>query len=123
MKPDKEFEEDLEYLIQDWHWDKKSHEFARRMALFMYGFFEYLKSQKLSESTQRKHESNCQLIGIFVADYGNYNGFRPEILTSEPDFVSEFKRKVWNSDYMVQSYKATWRKLAKYAKSQIKEKA
>ena len=123
MKPDKEFEEDLEYFIKDWHWDKKSHEFACRMAHFMFGFFEYLKSQKLSESTQRKHESNCELIGKFVADYGNYNEFTPEILTGEPDYVNQFKRKVWNSHYMVQSYKATWRKLAKYAKSQIKQKA
>jgi len=122
MKPDKGFEEDLEYFIEDWHWNKKSHEFACRMAHFMFGFFEYLKSQKLSESTQRKHESNCQLIGKFVADYGNYNEFTPEILTGEPDYVNQFKRKVWNSHYMVQSYKTTWRKLAKYAKSQIKEK-
>ena len=68
MGTNKEFEEHLEYFIQDWHWDKKSHEFARKMALFMFGFFEYLKSQKLSESTRRKHESNCQLIGKFVAE-------------------------------------------------------
>ena len=72
MKADQEFEEDLEYFIEDWHWDKKSHKFARMMALFMFGFFEYLQNQKLSDSTQRKHGSNCQLIGKFVADYGNY---------------------------------------------------
>lgn len=94
MKPDKEFEEGLEYFIQDWHWDKKLHKFARRMALFMFGFFEYLERQELSESTQRKHESNSQLIGKFVADYGNYDEFRPEILAGEPDYVNEFKRKV-----------------------------
>ena len=35
-------DEDLEYLIQDWHWDKKSHDFARKMGLFMFGFFEHL---------------------------------------------------------------------------------
>jgi len=122
MKEDTEFEEDLECFIEDWHWNKKSHEFARRMALFIFGFFEYLKSQKLSKSTQNKHESNCQLIGKFVADYGNYDEFSPEILTGEPDYVNQFKRKVWNSAYMVQSYKTTWRKLAKYAKSQIKQK-
>jgi len=123
MKPDKEFEEDLEYFIEDWHWNKKSHEFARRMALFMFGFFEYLKSQKLSESTQRKHESNSELIGKFVADYGYYNEFRLEILAGQPDYINQFKRKVSNSHYMVQSYKTTWRKLAKYAKSQIKQNA
>ena len=117
----KEFEEHLEYFIQDWHWDKKSHEFARKMALFMFGFFEYLKSQKLSESTRRKHESNCQLIGKFVADYGYFDEFQPEILTGRPD-INQFKRKVWNTEYMVQSYKTTWRKLAKYAISQIEHK-
>ena len=115
-------EEDFEYFIGDWHWDKVSHEFARKMGLFMYGFFEYLRSQNLSEETQRRHERNCQLIGKFIADYGNYNEFTPEILTGEPEYVREFKRKVWNSNYMVQSYKTTWRKLAKYAKSQIKQK-
>ena len=57
MSTNKEFEEDLEYFIQDWHWDKKAQEFARKMAFFMFGFFEYLKGQKLSESTRRKHES------------------------------------------------------------------
>jgi len=123
MKTNKEFEEDLEYFIEDWHWDNKSHEFARRMALFMFGFIEYLKSQRLSESTQHKHESNCALIGKFVADYGYYNEFTPEILMGEPDYVNEFKRKISNSHYMVQSYKTTWRKLAKYVKSQIKQKA
>lgn len=118
-----EFEEDLEYFIQDWHWDKRSHEFARKMAIFMFGFFEYLKSEKLSEATRRKHESNCQLIGKFIADYGYHDEFRPEILTGQPDYINEFKRKVWNTPYMVQSYKTTWRKLAKYAISQIKNKA
>ena len=88
----------------------------------MFDFFEYLNSQKLSESTQRKHESNCQLIGKFVADYGDYDEFSPDVLTGEPDYVNQFKRKVCNSNYMVQSYKTTWRKLAKYAKSQIKQK-
>jgi hypothetical protein len=115
-----ESNKDLEYLIEDWHWDKESHEFAREMGLFMLGFFEYLKTQNLSEQTQRRHERNCSLIGKFVADYGYYDIFTPEIFTGEPDYVNEFKRKVWNSTYMVDSYKTTWRKLAKYSESQIK---
>lgn len=122
MEADKEFEENLEYFIEDWHWDKVSHKFAREMGLFMYGFFEYLRSQNLSEATQRKHESNSQLNGKFVADYGYYDEFSPQGLTREPDYVREFKRKVSNSNYMVQSYKTTWCKLAKYATSQIKQK-
>ncbi len=120
VKIDKEFEEDLEYFIEDWHWDKKSHEFARKMGRFMFGFFEYLRNQNLSEATQRKHESNCQIIGKLIADYGFDDEFTPEILTGDPDYVNEFKRKFWDSNYMIQSYKTTWRKLAKYARSQIK---
>jgi hypothetical protein len=123
MNSKKEFEEELEYFIEDWHWDKKSHEFAREMALFMFGFFKYLKSQNLSESTRRKHESNCSLIGKFVADYGYYDEFTPDILIGKPDYINEFKRKVWNSKYMVESYKTTWRKLDKYASSQKKGNA
>lgn len=123
MKSKKESEKELEYFTEDWHWDKKSHEFARKMALFMFGFFKYLKSQNLSEPTQRKHESNCSLIGKFVADYGYYDEFTPEVFLGEPDYISEFKRKVWNSKYMVESYKTTWRKLAKYASSHIKRNA
>ena len=72
MKMDQEFEDELEDFIKDWHWDKKSHEFARKMGQFMFEFFKYLDNQNLSEATQRKHESNCQLIGKFIADYGSY---------------------------------------------------
>jgi len=120
MKSKKE----LEYFIEDWHWDKKSHEFARKMGFFMFEFFEYLEDQKLSESTLRKHESNCSLIGKFIADYGYYyDGFTPDILAGKPDYIREFKRKIWDSKYMIESYKTTWRKLAKYALSRIKEDA
>lgn len=115
--------EALEYLIEDWHWDKKSHEFARKMGLFMLGFFEHLENQNLSGSTRRKHERNCSLIGKFVADYGYHDEFTPKILTSKPGYISEFKRKVMNTNSMVESYKTTWRKLAKYASLQIKKNA
>ena len=57
MENRNEFDEELEYLIEDWYWNKKSHEFARKMGLFMFEFFEYLKSQNLSKSTLRNHES------------------------------------------------------------------
>ena len=123
MENRNEFDEELEYLIEDWYWNKKSHEFARKMGLFMFEFFEYLRSQNLSESTLRKHESNCSLIGKFVADYGYYNEFTPEIFIGEPDYVHEFKRKVMNTKYMVESYKTTWRKLSKYAQSKIERTA
>ena len=122
MTANEKFKEDFEDFIQDWHWDEKSRKFARNMARFMFEFFGYLKSQQLSESTRRKHESNCQLIGKFVADYGCYDEFRLEILTGEPEYINIFRRKVADSKYMVESYKTTWRKLAAYAKSQIKQK-
>lgn len=121
MTANAKFEEDLEDYIQNWHWDEKSRKFARNMALFMFEFFGYLKSQQLSESTRRKHESNCQLIGKFVADYGYYDDFSAEILTGKPEYINIFRRKVGDSKYMVESYKTTWRKLAAYAKSQIKQ--
>jgi len=121
MTANEKFEEHLEDYIQDWHWDEKSRKFARNMALFIFEFFGYLKSQQLSESTRRKHESNCQLIGKFVADYGYYDKFSGEILTGKPEYVNIFRRKVADSKYMVESYMTTWRKLAAYAKSQIKQ--
>jgi hypothetical protein len=123
MENKNDFDAEFEYFIEDWHWDKKSHEFARQMALFMFGFFKYLENQNLSESTRRKHESNCSLIGKFVADYGYYEKFTPEAFIGDPDYIREFKRKVSNSKYMVESYKTTWRKLAKYASSRINEDA
>ena len=124
MKDETDFnKEDLEYLIEDWHWDKKSHEFACKMGHFLLEFFRHLKSQGLSESTIRKHESNCSLIGKFVADYGYHDEFTPEILTGKPGYISEFKRKVMDSNYMVESYKTTWRKLANYATIQLKKNA
>ncbi|MEA3357332.1 MAG: hypothetical protein U9Q67_02760, partial [Patescibacteria group bacterium] len=79
MENRNESDEELEYFIEDWHCGKKSHKLARKMGLFMFDFFEYLRSQNLSESTLRKHENNCSLIGKFVADYGYYNEFTPDI--------------------------------------------
>jgi len=111
-------EEDLEYLIEDWYWDKKSYKFARSMGIFMLGFFVYLRRLKLSESTIRKHESNCELIGKLISDYGFHKTFTPDIFSGEPDHLIEFKRKISNTKYMVESYKATWRKLAKYSSLQ-----
>jgi hypothetical protein len=35
----------------------------------------------------------------------------------KPSFLVEFKRKVSDSRYAVDSYKATWRKLARYVRS------
>jgi hypothetical protein len=106
--------DELQYLIGDWYWDKKSYEFARDMGVFILGFIDHLRNQKLSESTRRRHESNCELIGKLVSDYGHHKKFKPDIFLCEPDHIIEFKRKVSDTNYMVESYKSTWRKITKY---------
>ena len=123
MTTKKESEENLEYFIEDWHWDNKSHEFARQMALFLFDFFNYLRENGLSVRTLRKHEGNCELIAGFTAGYGYYDEFTPEVFIGEPDYLSEFKRKVSKSKNAIESYKTTWRKLAKYADTKIKNDA
>jgi hypothetical protein len=50
-------------------------------------------------------------------DYGYHDTFSPEIFIGEPSFLIEFKRKVSDSEYAVDSYKATWRKLVCSVKS------
>ena len=109
--------DELQYLIGDWYWDKKSYAFARDMGVFILGFIDHLRNQKLSESTRRRHESNCELIGKLVSDYGHHKKFTQDIFLCEPDYIIEFKRKVSDTNYMVESYKSTWRKITKYISS------
>lgn len=113
-------EDELEDFIQEWHSSKKSRRFATEMGLFMFEFLNDIHEKGLSEKTLRKHENNCELIGKFIADYGYHDKFSPEIIGKEPDYINELKRKISDSDYMVNSYKSTWRKLAIYASARIK---
>lgn len=121
-----EFEEDevtqeddeLEEFIEDWYWDEASHEFARQLGAFLFGFLDELHTTGLSERTWQKHVDNCWLIGKFVCDYGYHDTFSPAIFAGEPSYLYEFRRKVSSSKSAVDSYKATWRKLARYVQSQ-----
>jgi hypothetical protein len=105
---------ELETYIADWHWDEKSHEFARQMGKFLFQFLDSLDDSSLSEQTIRKHESNCWCIGWLECDYGYHDIFTPAIFMGGPSYLTEFERKFSDSKYAINSYEATWRKLEKY---------
>jgi hypothetical protein len=109
--------------IEDWHWDEPSHEFARQVGKFLSAFMDHLATTGLAESTLRKHESNCWVIGWLECRYGYHDTFSPEIFTRGPSFLCEFKRKFSDSKYAVTSYQATWRKLDRYARSVLEKTA
>jgi hypothetical protein len=110
-------EQELEEYIEDWHWDRPSCEFAHQVGALLFEFMDYLDTTGLSERTLRRHESNCWTIGYLECHYGYHDTFSPEIFLSEPAFVYELKRKLSDSEHAVASYKATWRKLARYVRS------
>jgi hypothetical protein len=109
--------QELEEYIQDWHFDEASHEFARQMGAFLFQFFAHLEASGLSRQTIRKHESNCWCIGKFECDYGYRDTFTPATFLGGPSYLTEFKRKISDSKYAVDSYQATWRKLERYVRS------
>jgi len=113
-------DDELEEFIMDWYWDDASHEFARRLGSFLFDFLDDLAAAGLSDRTWRKHMNNSWLIGNFVCSYGYHDTFSPEVFAGEPSYLNEFKRKVSESEYAVSSYKATWRKLGRYARSRAK---
>ncbi len=116
-------EEELENFIQDWHYGKQSHKFAQKVGIFLFQFIDSLEEQGLSDRTIRKNTDNCWSIGILECQYGYSKKFSPEIFSDEDaSYLYEFKRKHSDSKYAVDSYKATWRKLAKYVKSLEHEK-
>jgi len=112
-------ERDLEEFIRDWYYDEPSHESARQMGLFLFRFLDDLESTGISPQTLRKHTSNCWLIGKFECDYSYHKMFSPRIFLGGPSFVHEFKHKVSDSEYAVNSYTATWRKLENYVQSRV----
>ncbi len=111
--------QELEDFIQDWHWDKKSLKFARDLGLYLFQFVDYLYEQGLSEKTVRQHTSNCWNIGIFECQYGYKDEFSAGAVFYRPDanYEYEFKRKMSDSKYALNSYRSTWRKLYKYTKA------
>jgi hypothetical protein len=109
--------QELERFIEDWYWDEPSHELARQMGTFLLQFLDYLQTTGLSERTMRKHTNNCWCIGWLVCSYGYHDAFSPKIFGGGPSHLFEFKRKVSDSKYTVASYRATWRKLARYVRA------
>ena len=108
----------VETYIKDWNWDAASYEFALQMGMFLLHFIDDLRSSDLSQATIRKHEANAYLIGAFECDYGYHDTFSPVIFLGRGTaFLYEFKRKISNSKYAIESYKSTWRKIEKYARS------
>jgi hypothetical protein len=107
----------LETFIQDWHWDKASHEFARQAGAFLLQFIAHLERTGLAEQTLRKQISDCELIGYLTCQYSHVKSFSPSVFAHGPAYVAEFKRQVSDSSYMVASYERTWRKLLRYVRS------
>jgi hypothetical protein len=114
-----EEDQELEDFIQDWHWDEKSHKFAQELGRYLFQFIDHLAQQGLSEQTVRKHADNCWCFGISECQYGYRDEFSPDAVFNELDapYENVFRRKVSDSRYAINSYRATWRKLYKYTKS------
>ena len=111
--------QELEDFIQDWHWDETSHKFAQELGLYLFQFIDYLDEQGLSEKTVRKHTDNCWCIGILECQYGYKDEFSPDAVFDSPyaSYEYEFRRKMSDSKYAMNSYRSTWRKLYKYTVS------
>ncbi|MBN1888262.1 MAG: hypothetical protein JW850_09735 [Thermoflexales bacterium] len=109
--------QELEEFIGDWYYDDKSHEFARQLGAFLFEFIDYLETTGLSRGTLRQHVRNCWSIGKLECDYGSRDTFSPTIFVGGPLYLYEFKRKMSDSKYAVNSYKSTWRKLGRYVRS------
>ena len=110
-------DDSLEDFIHDWYWNKPSHRFARQIGKFLLDFIEHIKNSGVSTETVNKHANNCWHIGKFECDYGSHKKFSPDILIGGEFHMYEFKRKVSDSKYSVNSYLATCRKLSKYVRA------
>jgi len=115
-EPDEDYDAqaELKDFIADWHWDAASLKFARQVGQFLFVFLDDMETEGLSDRTYNKHVDNCWLIGKFTCDYGYRETFSPKIFRGEPSYLYEFKRKVSDAPSAIKSYKATWRKLARY---------
>jgi hypothetical protein len=111
--------DEIEHFIIDWHWDKKSHNYARELCEFLFTFIADLEQQGLSDKTIRKHVDNCWHIGILECSYGYREKFSPGDVFYSPEagYIYEFKRKMSDSNYAVNSYKSTWKKIFNYTRN------
>ena len=112
----------IDDFVNDWHWDEDSKIYAFESGKFLFSFLRYLESKNLSERTIKKHENNIFFIGTFDASYGYHEVFSYKNFEDGPHNLYEYRRKVSDSKYAIQSYKATWKKLDKYINSGELEK-
>ena len=119
MKEKEEIDQEIENFIGDWHWDKKSHAYARELCKYLFQFIGDLEKQGLSEKTIRKHTDNCWHIGVLDCNYGYRKKFSAVdvFYSPEADYEIEFMRKMSDSKYAINSYRSTWKKVYKYTKS------
>jgi hypothetical protein len=114
----KEQEDKLESFIEDWHYDKKSYQFAKALGQYIFQFTDNLEKQDLADKTINKHIDNCWIIGSLECGYGYRDSFDPaEIFFGVvADHQYEYKRKFNSSKSALNSYCSTWKKLFKYTK-------
>jgi hypothetical protein len=103
----------LEKFITDWHWNEASHVFANELGTFLFGFLDYLSSE-VSDRSYRAHLGNVWHIGILTCQYGYYEKFSVDIIHKPPFFELEFSRKSSDSDYAINSYRSTCKRLYQY---------
>jgi hypothetical protein len=121
--PSMRSQSDLEDFIQDWHWDERSHQFARKSGAFLLAFIEHLEESGLSAPSLRAHSRNTWFIGKLTSDYGYHKSFRPGIFLHGRQYVYEFRRKARDSAHAVSSYVSTWRKLGRYVRALAEDKS
>lgn len=119
MNEDPTTDQELEHVIQDWHWDARSHRFAKALGSYLFQFVDSLSAQGLSAKTVNKHCDNCWCIGLLECQYGYRDTFTPGVVFASPGagYAYEFQRKMSDSAYAIQSYRATWRKLHTYTQA------
>lgn len=121
MEATNERQAEIKEFIENWYHAPEAPQFIYDLGAFLLDFIDDLYKSNLSESTFRKHCSNIQLIGWLECDYGYHDLFSPEIFKSSPFFMYEFERKVNDSNYAIKFYKATCKKLSKYAAKKLSE--
>ena len=112
-----EFKKEIEEYVDDWHWDEESEKYAFELGKFLFSFMDFIDVQNFSERAKKNHRDNIYLIGMLESEYGYRDEFYPEDLEDGPSYLYEFKRKISDSKYAIQSYESTWKKLDKFIKS------
>ena len=112
----KSLKEKIEDFTSDWSWDEKSKVKAFEMGKVLFAFMNFLE-QKFSKRTYNNHCDNVFFVGMFTMQYGSEEPFEIEELTGADFHSFQYERKVSDSEYAVNSYEATCRKLDKFIES------